>query len=46
MGQLFFTSLRKKYLLKNKNKTVKDFHRKILEVGPVYLPLLEKYVLS
>ena len=46
-GQLAISSLRRRYLRKvKKGDAIKDFHRKVLETGPVHLDLLEEHVMS
>ncbi len=44
-GYLNFLDLKNSYQQKaGKNFNLKDFHRRILEIGPVQFPVLEKYI--
>ena len=46
IGELKIKELKSLYLEKYKTKTIKDFHKKILERGACPLDILENYILD
>ena len=42
VGELFFLKAKKAYLDKYREDTIKDFHKKVLDIGPVPLELVSR----
>ena len=44
IGELTIKKLRNEFLKKNRNKNIKDFHKKLLDIGAIPLFLLKEYI--